>query len=563
MGTLAKLLQIDRDTLYNEVWSTPMTQLGVKYGVTGPDVKKRCIELQIPCPRAGYWSRLRHGYPPEKPPLPPLQIVSKPVGLPSKIGRPRGKRQSSIERVPTGLLTIPNTRDSVQLDGKPGKRKASVNTGAGATEGEERSLSRERLYELVWAEPMIKIAARYGVSSSYLARVCASLLVPRPARGYWAKLAVGIQPKVPLLPEVRPGGEQSWNRGSHDVSPDLPLQPSVAASQPEASARRKAATRRSVQHGLIRGAKELFEAGRVSSYSDPKYLKPAKKLLVDLTVTKTCLDRALAFANQLFLELEGHGHHVVIAPHGQILHRELIEERENPPKREHGYHHQDFWSPLRCTVVYVGTVAIGLTVFEMSESAQAHYVAGEYIRESEYIAPKRKDGSDHTWTTTRDFATERLCLQAYSPYPGAKWVRQWKEVKGTKLSTQISAIIQELELSAVEVTRLVAEADVRAEAQRRQWEIDYQKYLQAEAERRATAALKESKEDLLQFIARWAKARDIERFLSEVEADVRDLDSAIRQPLLDRLQAARALFDEGSALEHLKRWRTPQERLVD
>ncbi|MBB5503247.1 hypothetical protein HDG37_007486 [Paraburkholderia sp. MM5384-R2] len=114
MGTLAKLPQIDRDTLYNEVWSTPMTQLGVKYGVTGPDIKKQCVELQIPCPRAGYWSRLRHGYPPEKPPLPPLQIVSEPVGTTSKIGRPRRKRQPSIERliVSTSQSSTEETADS-------------------------------------------------------------------------------------------------------------------------------------------------------------------------------------------------------------------------------------------------------------------------------------------------------------------------------------------------------------------------------------------------------------------------------------------------------------------
>ena len=33
------------------------------------------------------------------------------------------------------------------------------------------SVSREKLYEEVWAEPMLKVGARYGVSSSFLARV--------------------------------------------------------------------------------------------------------------------------------------------------------------------------------------------------------------------------------------------------------------------------------------------------------------------------------------------------------------------------------------------------------
>src|SRR6185295_13774031 len=47
-------------------------------------------------------------------------------------------------------------------------------------------LTRDGLYELVWAQPMTKVGALYGVSSSYMARVCSALNVPRPERGYWA-----------------------------------------------------------------------------------------------------------------------------------------------------------------------------------------------------------------------------------------------------------------------------------------------------------------------------------------------------------------------------------------
>lgn len=439
------------------------------------------------------------------------------------------------------------------------------NSDAAAVTGavDDKVITREKLYELVWSEPMLKIAARYGVSSSYLARVCTRLRVPRPARGYWAKLAVGIQSTAPPLPESRPGDERAWSRdGYAAVSVALP-KPAIELDLPQPGELSKSPVRRgrSRSHALVSGAKELFESGRVSSYSRPQYLKPAKKLLIDLAVTKTGLAHALAFANQLFLELEERGHRVVIAPHGQYWHRAKLEERESPPKREHGYHHQDFWSPLRCTVVYIGSVAIGLTIVEMSESAQARYVNGEYVRESEYVAPKRRYGVDHTWTTTIAFATGRICLQAYCPYPSAHWVKNWREAKGEDLRTLIPAIVQDLKQGANEITRLVAEAEVRAEAQRKEWEIERQKRLKEEAERRAAAALKESKAELLQFIARWAKARNIEQFLADVERDLSTLDPVLRESLSERLQAARKLFDEGAALEHLKRWKTPQERL--
>jgi len=43
------------------------------------------------------------------------------------------------------------------------------------------SITRDKLYEEVWAEPMTKVAARFKVSSNYLARVPAKCLSGRRA----------------------------------------------------------------------------------------------------------------------------------------------------------------------------------------------------------------------------------------------------------------------------------------------------------------------------------------------------------------------------------------------
>jgi len=83
------------------------------------------------------------------------------------------------------------------------------------------------------------------------------------------------------------------------------------------------------RHPLVSGAKPLFEG---------KYLKPAKKLLVDLAVTQTGLDKAIAFANELFLAFEARDHRVVIAPNSERFHRADVDERENPGK---GHHHNN------------------------------------------------------------------------------------------------------------------------------------------------------------------------------------------------------------------------------
>jgi hypothetical protein len=414
-------------------------------------------------------------------------------------------------------------------------------------------VTREVLYELVWSEPMLKVAPRYGVSSSYLARICALLNVPRSQPGYWNKVAVGKAPKKPDLPDARPGDELVWSRDRDQLKIKRPL------PRPPAITRRRRAKLfepRPDEHPLIKGAKELFEAGPVSR--DSGYLKPAKKLLVDLTVSRTGLDKTLTFANQLFLSLESNGHRVVIAPRGDHLHRAEVDEREEPGGTQRYWNH---WSPWRYTVVYIGTVAIGLSIIEMSEEVKVRYVNGEYVRESEYVAPKRRRYvPDHTWTTTREFPIGRLCLQAYSPYWRAKWVHHWRETKDRDLAGRIPAIVKELEKAVVDLARLVEEGQRQAELEHQQWEAQQAKWRREEAERKAAKDLKDSKEELLQIIARWAEAKSLDQFFADAERRVADLDADERLRMLDRLKSARKLIGSVDALERLRTWRSPEER---
>lgn len=81
-------------------------------------------------------------------------------------------------------------------------------------------VSREELYRLVWSEPMTRIAGRFDVSGSYLARICTLLNVPRPARGYWAKLAVGKAPAQTPLACRRPGHEADLRACETRAGPD-------------------------------------------------------------------------------------------------------------------------------------------------------------------------------------------------------------------------------------------------------------------------------------------------------------------------------------------------------
>jgi hypothetical protein len=65
------------------------------------------------------------------------------------------------------------------------------------------SLTGEELYEQVWATPMSRLAAHFGLSDVGLANACDRHNVPRPPRGHWANLQFGT-PSPRSLPPCDP-----------------------------------------------------------------------------------------------------------------------------------------------------------------------------------------------------------------------------------------------------------------------------------------------------------------------------------------------------------------------
>lgn len=64
----------------------------------------------------------------------------------------------------------------------------------------ENVYEREKLYNEVWAEPVLTVAKRYGVSNVALKKVCKKLNIPVPPPGYWTKARAGAArlKKAPL-----------------------------------------------------------------------------------------------------------------------------------------------------------------------------------------------------------------------------------------------------------------------------------------------------------------------------------------------------------------------------
>jgi hypothetical protein len=427
-------------------------------------------------------------------------------------------------------------------------------------------VTREELYALVWSMPMSKLAAQFNVSGSYMARVCTILRVPRPERGYWAKLQAGRSPKQPPLPNARMGDQLTWSSedGSSISFAEKTTLPAQRKSRPQRA-------RIIGTHSLIQGARKHFESGR--PVEDGQYLKPYKKLLVDVTASKSSLERALAFANDLFNALESAGHRVALAPNIGGFRCAQIDKDEHPkkqrhPNRDYHSHSRDtyfhgLWNPGTPTVAYVGEIAIGLAVLEMSDSVLMRYVNGKYIPDAEYVAPKAsRHYVDHTWTTTKDLPIGRLRLIAYSPYHHVTWSKSWQESKASLLKEAIPSIVKAMEIAAVELIAKKQEADRQSELARLQWEQEYEKSLRREDRNKVHEAAKASRQQLDQIIQAWSEAVTVGRFLQGIEEHARKLPDDKRCEILERLELARKFIGTQSPLDFFLAWKTPTERYL-
>lgn len=65
----------------------------------------------------------------------------------------------------------------------------------------EVHISRRELYKQVWSTPMHTLAMKFGRSDVGLAKVCKKFNIPRPGRGYWAKVSNGMPPCPDKLPD--------------------------------------------------------------------------------------------------------------------------------------------------------------------------------------------------------------------------------------------------------------------------------------------------------------------------------------------------------------------------
>ncbi|EAS0546181.1 hypothetical protein EX404_15165 [Salmonella enterica] len=134
-------LPLDRESLFNLVWREPAERIAAQYGISTKLLAKRCTEMRIPRPLAGYWKALAKGTAPAVPALPDLEkgkaekasskaslAVQSPTKVPSKVAVPAPRKRSRTAGSGYALIDDLKTYlpvSSVTKDGyyKPTKKK--------------------------------------------------------------------------------------------------------------------------------------------------------------------------------------------------------------------------------------------------------------------------------------------------------------------------------------------------------------------------------------------------------------------------------------------------------
>ncbi|EGE4743832.1 hypothetical protein RMP99_002403 [Salmonella enterica] len=139
---VTQALPDDREELYRLVWREPAERIASLHNISKEQLTKRCAELRIPRPLAGYWKALAKGTAPAVPALPDLksgkveksprktsQAIPPPTKISSKVAAP-ALRKRARTAAGSGYALIDDLKtylpvSSVTKDGyyKPTKKK--------------------------------------------------------------------------------------------------------------------------------------------------------------------------------------------------------------------------------------------------------------------------------------------------------------------------------------------------------------------------------------------------------------------------------------------------------
>lgn len=196
--------KLTREQLYYEIWKISVAGVAKKYNASYDELLRLCKETDIPIPPSGYWIKLKFGKPVTHVQLPESSIVE--VALPTN---PMPKRIRKTPPAAVEAVTEEKSPDHEDVKDQQSEIETPTNfednylTSYRTVSDRYNTYTREKLYQEVWAKPVVEVAVQYGVSDVTIHKICKTLNVPVPPRGYWAKVRAGAKIEKTPLPQAK------------------------------------------------------------------------------------------------------------------------------------------------------------------------------------------------------------------------------------------------------------------------------------------------------------------------------------------------------------------------
>lgn len=193
--------------------------------------------------------------------------------------------------------------------------------------------SREELYDLIWSKPIQQLAKEFGMSDVALAKKCKAVGLPRPGRGYWAKIEAGTKVRKPKLSAATRGQvDRIWISSKQAAIVEVvKLDQKVLDELAELQLPENRITVRSDfkgAHELVRNSRKLLSAGHVSEYGR-LFKRVVDGACLDVSVSRQALDRTLLLFDAILNTLEKHQFSIKTTDdrgqHGTYLIRDGVE----------------------------------------------------------------------------------------------------------------------------------------------------------------------------------------------------------------------------------------------
>ncbi|MEG3192812.1 MULTISPECIES: hypothetical protein [Novilysobacter] len=337
-------------------------------------------------------------------------------------------------------------------------------------------LDREGLYELVWSEPVSKLAPQFGLSGVGFAKMCKRMGVPLPNRGFWARKQAGQSPRRPPLPKAKPDQDQKvqLRRLTDDAQ--------IAFSEAKQKAAEAKRAMRDIEfpselvdpHPLIRAATNRLK--RKTGWSHHKGLRSAPDEILNIEVTERSLDRALLIMDVLLKATAGRS--------GEV--------RINSEKKE--------------TLLRLDGVDLPITLTE------------HVGRTRHEITPEEKKAQERYWNRSyRDKNAPYPHIPQYDYHPSGQLTltvgrcpsRTWRDTPRTQLEKRLSEIIPGIAAVAIEM-RQREEEQAQAEAERQAAKDRYATKMKERSDERQ--AFRQLRRDA----RNWAMANQIRAYIDGV-----------------------------------------------